>query len=426
MKRPLNRIPGDIGNRFPGDLDRQALRLEPVSLAGGTGIHPHVLFDFAPDIARIGLLVAALQVRNHPFERPVVKLAATVFVVIKPDRLRAGAVEEKLLMLRGQLSKRGPKVEAEMGRQRFEHLVVEHRASALPGADRPLAQGELFVRNHQVGIDVEGRPKTVACRTGAMRGVERKNTGLHLRITDAAIDAGQVLRKKDLFFLFKNNDDPLPHFRRQFQRVGQPPLEPFFDHQAIDHHFDGVLLVLLLDRRLLLLGKIDHLAVDPDPNESFLTDRKELFFILPLPALDDRRQNLNLLPLWEMEDGVDHLLDRLRRDLFAALITERPADPGKKKAEIIVDFSDGSDGRAGVLAGGFLLDGDGRGEPFDRVDVGLVHLLQKLPRVGRERLHIASLPFRVDRVERQRRLPRPGEPRNHHKLVPRNLQIDVL
>jgi hypothetical protein len=62
----------------------------------------------------------------------------------------------------------------------------------------------------------------------------------------------------------------------------------------------------------------------------------------------------------------------------------RNADIGEEQPEVIVDFGDRSDRRTGIRGGGLLLDGDGRREPVDQIDVRLFHLLEKLPRVRRK------------------------------------------
>src|SRR5690606_36916276 len=57
---------------------------------------------------------------------------------------------------------------------------------------------------------------------------------------------------------------------------------------------------------------------------------------------------------------------------------------------------------------------------------GLLHHAEELPGVGGERLDVAALPFRVDRVEGQRRLAGPRQPRDHDEAVARDLDIDIL
>jgi hypothetical protein len=49
-----------------------------------------------------------------------------------------------------------------------------------------------------------------------------------------------------------------------------------------------------------------------------------------------------------------------------------------------------------------LLDGDGGRKSFDRVDVRLLHLLEKLAGIGAEGLDVATLPFGENRVEGER------------------------
>ncbi len=106
--------------------------------------------------------------------------------------------------------------------------------------------------------------------------------------------------------------------------------------------------------------------------------------------------------------------------------TVRLADRGKEQPQVVVDLRHRADRRARVLRDRLLLDRDRRRQPVDRVDVRLLHLLEKLPRVGRERLDVAPLPLGVQRVEGERRLARARDPRHHDQLVAGNLDRDVL
>ena len=60
------------------------------------------------------------------------------------------------------------------------------------------------------------------------------------------------------------------------------------------------------------------------------------------------------------------------------------------------------------------------------IDIRLFHHVEELPRIGRQRFHVTTLTLGIDRVERQRRLARPGQARDHHKFVARNIDVDVL
>jgi len=78
------------------------------------------------------------------------------------------------------------------------------------------------------------------------------------------------------------------------------------------------------------------------------------------------------------------------------------------------------------MAGRLLLDRDGRRESLDRVYVGLLHQPEELAGIGGERFHIAPLPLGVNRVERERRLPRSRQPRDDGQTVARDLDRDVF
>jgi hypothetical protein len=104
----------------------------------------------------------------------------------------------------------------------------------------------------------------------------------------------------------------------------------------------------------------------------------------------------------------------------------RRADAGEEEPQVIGDLCDRAHGGARALGQGALLDGDRRREALDRVDVGLGQLLQELARVGRERFDVTTLPFGVDRVERERRFSRAARPGDHHQAVPGKGDADVL
>ena len=76
--------------------------------------------------------------------------------------------------------------------------------------------------------------------------------------------------------------------------------------------------------------------------------------------------------------------------------------------------------------GRFLLNRDRRREALDEVDVGLVHQLQELPGVGGQALDVPALALGIQGVERQAGLARTAQPGDHHQLVARDVQVDVL
>jgi hypothetical protein len=104
----------------------------------------------------------------------------------------------------------------------------------------------------------------------------------------------------------------------------------------------------------------------------------------------------------------------------------RNADAGEQQPHVVVDFGHRAHGRARVAAGRLLLDGDGRRQTVDLVDVRLLHHLQELPRIGRQALHVAALALGIDRIEGERRLARSRHAGEHDQRVTRQIYRDVL
>ena len=80
----------------------------------------------------------------------------------------------------------------------------------------------------------------------------------------------------------------------------------------------------------------------------------------------------------------------------------------------------------GLLRGRLLLDRDRGRQAVDLVDVRLLHHLQELAGIGRERFHIAALALGIDGVEGERGLARAGQAGEHHQLVARDFDVDVF
>ena len=74
----------------------------------------------------------------------------------------------------------------------------------------------------------------------------------------------------------------------------------------------------------------------------------------------------------------------------------------KQQLEMIVDLRHRAHGGPGGLHRVGLVDGDGRRDALDTVHPRLVHSIQELAGIGRKRLHVAPLPFRIHRVEGER------------------------
>ena len=65
-------------------------------------------------------------------------------------------------------------------------------------------------------------------------------------------------------------------------------------------------------------------------------------------------------------------------------------------------------------------------DAVDAVDLRLVHAVEELARVGRERLDVAPLALGVERVEHERRLARAGHAGDDDQLVERQVEVRFL
>ncbi len=167
-------------------------------------------------------------------------------------------------------------------------------------------------------------------------------------------------------------------------------------------------------------------AVDLDPLESLLEVFGEFLAVLALAAAHDRRQQIEPGALGQRQHAVDHLRDDLALDRQTRRGRVGHADPRPQQPHVVVDLGDGADGRARIFRCGLLLDGNGGRQPVDLVDVGLLHHLQELARIGRERFDVTALAFGIDGVEGERGLSGARQAGEHDQLVARDLEVDVL
>jgi len=82
--------------------------------------------------------------------------------------------------------------------------------------------------------------------------------------------------------------------------------------------------------------------------------------------------------------------------------------------------------RARITGGALLIDRDRGRETVDVVHVRFLHQTQELASIGGQGFDVPALALGVNGIERQGRLPRPGDAGDDDELVPRNLDVDVL
>ena len=223
-----------------------------------------------------------------------------------------------------------------------------------------------------------------------MRRVERKGSRRHLRHAQPAVDTREAPREQPVSLVERvDDDDVVGEVEGDVDRLGEPPFDAAADDQAIHDDLDRVVPPPI---ELDVLVERAELAVDPRLGEAAAAQRGELLLELALAPADDRREHVDPRVLRVEHHHVGDALERLAGDLLAAVRTVRHADAREQQPQVIVDLGDRADGRARVRAGRLLFDGNRRREPVDEVDVRLLHLLEELPGVGRQRLDIRRCP----------------------------------
>ncbi len=341
-------------------------------------------------------------------------------------------MEQQAPDLRRQLLPGGVEAELRLAGQLVQHLgapaVVAHALPAA-GLDGPLVDGEGRVGDDQLLRELALEAQAVAGGAGAVGRVEGEGARLQLRQPQPefgalGVVAGQLGGEELLRAVKVHEGRALGEVAGDLQAVRQPRLDGGAHFEAVDDHLQGVLLLLVQVGDAL--GEVQHLAIHLGPDVAALHEVLEQLPVLALAAPHHGRQDLQLRPLGLRQDLVRHLLDGLAGDGLAAGHAGGLARAGEEQAKVVVDLRHRGHGGAGVLAGALLLDGDGGREALDAVHIGLLHLVEELPGVGREALDIASLALGIERVEGQAGLARARQPRDHHQLVARQRQVQVL
>ena len=326
-------------------------------------------------------------------------------------------------MLLRQLRKGHVEGDAEGRRERVERMPDERAIAGAPGRDGAVEQRPRRVRHQALRIEVPRGAQALTRRARAVRRVEREGARRHLRDAHAAGDARQAPGEQPIATVERVDDHNLVgECQRGLDRLGQPPFDARAHDHAVDHDIDGVVAPAF--ERDLVLERAE-LAVDACAREAAGLQRVELLPELPLAAADHRREDVDARVLCVREHELHDPLERLGCDLEAAPGTMRDADVREEQAQVVVDLGHRPDGRARVGSRGLLLDGNGRRESLDQVDVGFLHLLEELARVRRQRLDIAPLPLRVNRVESERRLAGPRQPCDDDEPLARQVDVDI-
>ena len=421
----LERQRAQFVDRAARDVHVARFAPQPRAVAIRADLVVQIFGEFFAHDDRVGFAITPLEIRQNPFERVfAVRFLDALADVNETDFFAVRAVEHGILDRGGQFFERRIEVELIMRRETLQHLKIK-LVALVPTADRAGGERQVRIRDDAPRIEEADLPEPVAARARAHRIVERKEARFEFGQRVAA-DRAREARGKKMLFAAVHLDGERAAVRvaqRRLERFGEPLLEfrPHFD--AVDDDFDRVLDVLFELRQLV---DFVHVAVDAHAHEPLRPQLFEEIDLLAFAANDERRQDHEARVGGQFEHVIDHLRDALRFEHDVVVGTVRVADARVEQAQVIVNFGHRADGRARIVARRFLLDGNRRRQPFDEVDVGLFHHLQKLARVGRQRFDVTALAFRVKRIEGERRLARARQSGDHDELIARQVEIDVL
>ena len=141
------------------------------------------------------------------------------------------------------------------------------------------------------------------------------------------------------------------------------------------------------------------------------------------PVGKDERQTSSLR---ESQEFLDDMISRVLSNRALAGAAMNPANSSIEKSQVIVDLRNSTDCRAGISSRISLPDGDGRADPLNLSDPGLLEPLEKLPCIGRKGLHVTPLALRIEDVEGQAGFSGTTHPGDDRELVVGNRDVDVL
>lgn len=131
-------------------------------------------------------------------------------------------------------------------------------------------------------------------------------------------------------------------------------------------------------------AEVVHRAIDAGADEALLLEISEQLAELTLATAYHWPEQFDPGAFGPGQDGVGDLSGARARDRSTVVGTMGHAGTGPEEPHVVVDLGDGADCRAGIVAGALLLDRYRRGEPLDRIDVGLFHQAEELPSICRQ------------------------------------------
>src|SRR5437879_10868691 len=164
-------------------------------------------------------------------------------------------------------------------------------------------------------IEIVLRAETIAGGASAVRRIEAEGARLQLRNGDAAIGTGELFRKSMLLTTYDSHGyQPAGQFERGGDGLLEARGDARLDEQAVDDHFDGVVLALVDDREIV---EREQLTVDAHENVAVLREFFEFLAKSALRAAHEGRMGHDAdirIAYVTGQDGLHELLSGLAGD----------------------------------------------------------------------------------------------------------------
>ena len=395
-------------------------------MAGGAFLAGHDKGDFLLDPLAARLAEAALQIRDDAFELVKVGAGAKHALALHLNTLVTRAVQQGVQGLLAEVLNGGIECKAVALAQRLIGHFGDGALGVIPaaGLDGAFPDGLALVGDDTRRVYLHEGAETRTLLAGTEGIVEAEHPRGQLLDGDAVLGAGVALAEHHRFTANDVDDDkPVCLRQRGFYGIGQTPADRVVDDQTVHDDLNGVLDVLF---EVDLLAQIVHIAVDAHAGKTGSAGGIQLLGLGALAGTHNGGQHLKAGALRQLHDFVDHLVHGLLGNLPPTDRAVGHADAGVHQTQIVVNLRYRSHRGTRVVACCFLVDGDGRGQAGDLVDIGLFHLAQKLAGIAGKAFHIAALAVGIDRVKRQARLAGAGQAGHDDQLISGQLQIDVF
>ena len=399
--RLLDRERGELGDRHPGHPHRQRRRLQTRAAA---------------DRAR---RLAAVAREEHAHVQLVAVRLDLLEESIDAGEPAVALVDEGALGLAERVPRpRHVDAGAPGGFQQLALVPPARRVRPrLHGAagERPRAIG-----HHQRLVVLEDVAEALALGAGAERMVEREQERLRpLQRGPAAAAAERLGEHPPAGVEQLDRDMAAALAQRTLHRLHEAlalaGVEP------VEHDGDGAVPGVRRRRGEIAGTAVDEHAREAAPREA----RPQLGWRQPgrhRQRKRDERAGAGVLAQQRVGDG----LRRVRGGRAATLRAVNAADLRVEQPQVVVDLGRGADRGARGPDRVLLLQGHGRADLLDTIDVGAIDPIEEHPRVGRQRLDVAPLPLGEERVEGQGGFAGAGDAGDDGEPIVGNLEGDVL